>query len=127
VPAVPPELVAIDEPSRPAQTWPLGATDSLAPSPDGRRVAMVQTAGQPGQLRIVLADLDGSDPVVTPPFKADRASVCWSTDGRWLFWLIGHSQSTETAIAAYDPVDGSTRTLVQVHTRGERAIYTPGC
>jgi Tol biopolymer transport system component len=125
--ALPPELVAIDDPSQPTRTWPLGATDSIVPSPDGRRVAMVQTTDQAGRLRIVLADRDGSDPVAMPPFRADRATVCWSPDGRWLLWLVGHSDGSQTSIDAYDTVDASTRTLVRVHTRGERAIYAPGC
>jgi Tol biopolymer transport system component len=126
-PYVPPELVAIDDSSPPAQVWHLGSTDSLAPSPDGRMVAIVQTTDHPGQLRIVLADRDGSDPVVISPIKADGARVCWSADGRWLFWLVSHSLSPEAEFFAYDVVDASMRMLAHAHTTSERAIYAPGC
>ena len=62
VPARPPGLASIDDGSKATQTVQLGATDSVAPSPDGRRVATVRAADRPGQLRIVLSDRDGSDP-----------------------------------------------------------------
>ena len=112
---------------RPLNAWHLGATDSLAPSPDGRQVAIVQTTDQPGQLRIALADRGGSDPVVISPIKGDGARVCWSADGRWLFWLVSHNLSPETEFFAYDVANGSTRMLVHWHATGERAIYAPGC
>jgi Tol biopolymer transport system component len=88
-------------------------------------VAIVQTADQPGQMRIVLADLDGSDPVVISTIMADRAHVCWSADGRWLFWLLG--RGSEAEFFAYDLVEAKTRMLAHSHTTSERAIYAPGC
>jgi Tol biopolymer transport system component len=126
-PAVPPEVVGIDDSSAPAQTWHLGATDSLAPSPDGRKVAIVQTTDHPDQLRIVLADRDGSDPVLISPIKGDGALLCWSADGRWLFWLVSHNLNPETEFFVYDMVGNSTRMLATQHPLGERAIYAPGC
>jgi len=107
--------------------WQLGATDSLAPSPDGRTVAIVQTTDQPGQIRIVLVDRDGSDPVVISPIKGDKAQLCWSADGRWLFWLLGRDGSSEAEFFAYDLVEAKTRMLAHQHTTSERAIYAPGC
>ena len=126
-PDVPPELVAIGDLSSPSQKWHLGATDSLAPSPDGRTVAIVQTTDQPGEIRIVLAERDGSDPVVISPIMGDRAQLCWSADGRWLFWLLGRDGSAEAEFFAYDLVEAKTRMLAHQHTTSERAIYAPGC
>jgi Tol biopolymer transport system component len=127
VPYDPPELVAIDDPSPPVHRWDVGATDELAPSPDGRKVAIVQTTDRPGQLRIVLVGRNGSDPVALAPFKADHARLCWSADGRWLFWLATHDQSVQAEFSAYDVVDNTTRLLAHAHTTSERAIYAPGC
>jgi dipeptidyl aminopeptidase/acylaminoacyl peptidase len=124
---VPPELVAIDSSSPPAQMWHLGATDSLAQSPDGRKVAVVESTDRPGQLRIVLADRDGLDPVVISAINGDGARVCWSADGRWLFWLASHNLSPAAEFFAYSVADASTRMLAHAHTTSERAIYAPGC
>jgi hypothetical protein len=126
-PYAPPELVAIDDSSPTDHQWHLGATDNLAPSPDGRKVAILQTTDQAGQLRIVLADRDGSDPVAISPIKADGARLCWSTDDRWLLWLVTHDQSPTTELFAYDVTDATTRMLVRAHPTSERAIYAPGC
>jgi hypothetical protein len=126
-PDVSPELVGIDDSSAPAQVWHLGATDSLAASPDGRKVAIVQTTDHPSELRIVLTDRDRSEPVVLPPIKGDSARVCWSADGRWLFWLVSHNLSPAAEFFAYDEAAASTRMLANAHTTTERAIYAPGC
>jgi TolB protein len=59
-----------------------GSNMSPAPSPDGRKVAMILSKS--GSVDLYVADADGSDLKRLTTSKDDESAPCWSPDGKWI-------------------------------------------
>jgi TolB protein len=68
--------------ARPIVARYAGSNLSPAPSPDGRRVAMILSKS--GSPDVYVADADGSHLRQLTETREDESSPCWSPDGRWI-------------------------------------------
>ena len=59
-----------------------GLNTSAAPSPDGRKVAMIISKG--GSPDVYVADTDGKNLVRLTKTREDESSPCWSPNGQWI-------------------------------------------
>jgi TolB protein len=59
-----------------------GLNSSAAPSPDGRKVAMILSKS--GSPDVWVADADGSNLKQLTTTPEDESSPCWSPDGQWI-------------------------------------------
>jgi TolB protein len=59
-----------------------GLNSSAAPSPDGRKVAMILSKG--GSPDVYVCDADGSNLRQLTRTREDESSPCWSPDGQWI-------------------------------------------
>jgi TolB protein len=59
-----------------------GSNMSPAPSPDGRKLAMVLSKS--GSVDLYVADADGSDLKRLTTSREDESAPCWSPDGEWI-------------------------------------------
>lgn len=59
-----------------------GSNMSPAPSPDGRKVAMVLSKS--GSVDLYVADADGENLKRLTTSREDESSPCWSPDGQWI-------------------------------------------
>lgn len=59
-----------------------GSNMSPAPSPDGRKLAMVLSKS--GSVDLYVADADGDNLKRLTTSKEDESSPCWSPDGQWI-------------------------------------------
>jgi TolB protein len=59
-----------------------GSNMSPAPSPDGRKVAMVLSKS--GSVDLYVADADGSNLKRLTTSREDESAPCWSPDGQWI-------------------------------------------
>ena len=59
-----------------------GLNASAAPSPDGRKVAMILSKG--GSPDVYVCDADGSNLRQLTRTREDESSPCWSPDGQWI-------------------------------------------
>lgn len=88
-----------------------GLNTSAAPSPDGRRVAMILSKG--GSPDVYVADADGGNLVQLTHTPADESSPCWSPDGRWICFA---TKVNERRVLAKVPASGGS--LQVISTRG---------
>jgi TolB protein len=88
-----------------------GLNTSAAPSPDGRRVAMILSKG--GSPDVYVADADGGNLVQLTHTAADESSPCWSPDGRWICFA---TKINERRVLAKVPASGGA--LQVISTRG---------
>ena len=76
-------------------------------SPDGRRIAMMDSTG--GRLRLTVLKADGTEPRHFPvTLIPTEASLLWSPDGRLLAYYAGGGATT---LGVLDPATGKTRTV----------------
>ena len=59
-----------------------GLNSSAAPSPDGRKVAMILSKG--GSPDVYVCDADGSNLRQLTRTREDESSPCWSPNGQWI-------------------------------------------
>ncbi len=88
-----------------------GLNTSAAPSPDGRRVAMILSKG--GSPDVYVADADGGNLTQLTHTPVDESSPCWSPDGRWICFA---TKIHERRVLAKVPSGGGP--LQVISTRG---------
>ena len=80
-------------------------------SPDGARVALIQSTAVTGQDRVVVVGVDGTNPVVvTPTPLADLTELDWTPDGRQLALVA--RVGTHKALLLADAGAPGVRTIV---------------